>query len=113
MKHKNTKPLYIFNRENPQNSELQNGPRRRLDFIALDETHHSIKAQSTISPFVSKSPLLNSEENFLPFFIYKFFPYVFYDASVAATPQNTFFSSKNWWPGLTIGGCVNAFTLGP
>ena len=25
----------IFNRENPQNSEPQNGPRRGLDFIAL------------------------------------------------------------------------------
>ena len=35
MKHKNTQPLYIFNRENPQNSETQNGPRRGLDFIAL------------------------------------------------------------------------------
>ena len=36
LKHKNTQPSYIFNRENPQNSEPQNGPRRRLDFIALD-----------------------------------------------------------------------------
>ena len=36
LKHKNTKPLYIFNKENPQNSEPQNGPRRGLDFIALD-----------------------------------------------------------------------------
>ena len=35
MKRKNTQPLYIFNRENPQNSEPQNGPRRGLDFIAL------------------------------------------------------------------------------
>ena len=35
MKHKSTQPLYIFNRENPQNSEQQNGPRRGLDFIAL------------------------------------------------------------------------------
>ena len=35
MKHKNTQPSYIFNRENPQNSETQNGPRRGLDFIAL------------------------------------------------------------------------------
>ena len=35
MKHKNTQPIYIFNRENPQNSEPQNGPRRGLDFIAL------------------------------------------------------------------------------
>ena len=37
LKHKNTQPLYIFNRENPQNSEPQNGPRRGLDFIALGE----------------------------------------------------------------------------
>jgi hypothetical protein len=36
LKHKNTQPLYIFNRENPQNSEPPNGPRRGLDFIALD-----------------------------------------------------------------------------
>ena len=35
MKHENTQPLYTFNRENPQNSEPQNGPRRGLDFIAL------------------------------------------------------------------------------
>ena len=27
--------MYIFNRENPQNSDPQNGPRRGLDFIAL------------------------------------------------------------------------------
>ena len=27
--------LYILNRENPHNSEPQNGPRRGLDFIAL------------------------------------------------------------------------------
>jgi hypothetical protein len=32
---KNTQPLYIFNRENPQNSEPQNGPRSGLDYIAL------------------------------------------------------------------------------
>jgi hypothetical protein len=36
LKHKNTQHLYIFNRENSQNSEPQNGPRRGLDFIALD-----------------------------------------------------------------------------
>ena len=35
LKHKNTQPLYIFKRENPQNSESQNGPRKGLDFIAL------------------------------------------------------------------------------
>ena len=35
LKHKNTQPLYIFNRENPQNSEPQNGPRSELDYIAL------------------------------------------------------------------------------
>ena len=31
-----SQPIYIFNRENSQNSEPQNGPRRGLDFIALD-----------------------------------------------------------------------------
>ena len=35
MKHKNTQPLYIFNRENPKNSEPQNGLRSGLDYIAL------------------------------------------------------------------------------
>ena len=35
MKHKNIQPLYIFNRENLQNSKAQNGPRRGLDYIAL------------------------------------------------------------------------------
>ncbi len=35
LKHKNTQPLHIFNRENSQNSEPQNGPRRGLDFIAF------------------------------------------------------------------------------
>ena len=34
---KNTQPLYIFNRENPQNSEPQNGPRSGLDHIALQK----------------------------------------------------------------------------
>ena len=34
--------LYIFNRENPQNSDPQNGPRRGLDFIALAETTESV-----------------------------------------------------------------------
>ena len=32
---KNTQPLYIFNRENPQNSEPQNDPRSGFDYIAL------------------------------------------------------------------------------
>jgi len=35
LKHKNAQPSYIFNRENPHNSETQNGPRRGLDYIAL------------------------------------------------------------------------------
>ena len=36
LKHKNTQPSSIFNREMPQNSESQNGLRRGLDFIALN-----------------------------------------------------------------------------
>ena len=36
MKHHSTQPIYIFKRNNPQNSESPNGPRRGLDFIALN-----------------------------------------------------------------------------
>ena len=43
MKYKNKQPLYIFNRENPQNSEPQNGPRSGLDYIALILTTYVIK----------------------------------------------------------------------
>ena len=35
LKHKNTQSIYIFKRDNPQNSEPQNGPRREFDFIAF------------------------------------------------------------------------------
>jgi hypothetical protein len=42
LKHKKTQPSYIFNRETPQNSEPQNGPRRGLDFIALNCTSRSL-----------------------------------------------------------------------
>ena len=35
LKHKISQPIYIFNRQNSQNSESPNGPRRGLDFIAL------------------------------------------------------------------------------
>ena len=46
LKHKNTPPINIFNRENPQNSEPQNSPRRALDFIALKETApHTVRKQ--------------------------------------------------------------------
>ena len=48
LKHKNTQPIYIFNRENPQNSEPQNGPSRGLDFIALDKSAGFTFLQSKI-----------------------------------------------------------------
>ena len=35
LKHKISQPIYIFSRENSQNSESSNGPRRGLDFIDL------------------------------------------------------------------------------
>ena len=35
LKLKNTQSLYIFNRENTQNSEPQIGPKGGLDFITL------------------------------------------------------------------------------
>ena len=38
LKHHSTQRIYNFNRENPQNSESQNGPRRGIDFIALTKT---------------------------------------------------------------------------
>ena len=41
LKRKNTQPLYIYG-ENHQNSEPQNGPRRGLDFIALEETNATL-----------------------------------------------------------------------
>ena len=55
MKHKNTQPLYIFNRENPQNFEPQNDPRSGLDYIALQ---NSIQLEK------------NMELNIKGFFIY-------------------------------------------
>ena len=48
LKHKNTQPSYIFNRENPQNFEPQNGPRRGLDFIALLWPNTSAFGRSSI-----------------------------------------------------------------
>ena len=53
LKHKNTQPNYIFNRENPQNSEPQNGPRRELDFIALGRTNMNFKTYSMNLSFLS------------------------------------------------------------
>ena len=61
LKHKNTQPIYIFNRENSQNSESPNGPRRGLDFIALVKSVdalswpailHSAKIKVTWNNFV-------------------------------------------------------------
>ena len=51
LKYKNTQPICIFKRENPQNSEPQNGPRRGLDFIALS----SIAIKWTIWQFLSSN----------------------------------------------------------
>ena len=48
LKHKNTQPIYIFNRENPQNSEPQNGPRRGLDFIALGLWNRAMKQKRPV-----------------------------------------------------------------
>ena len=42
-----TQPISIFNRENPQNSESQNGPRRGLDFIALPGMHLTFSLQQS------------------------------------------------------------------
>ena len=50
MKHKNTQPLYIFNRENPQSSETQNGPRSGLDYIALHHTNAKLSIKKASHP---------------------------------------------------------------
>ena len=53
---KNTQLLYIFSRENPQNSAPQNGPRRGLDFIGLVQynikynMHHCNKKVLAFAP---------------------------------------------------------------
>ena len=57
MKHKNTQPLYIFNRENPQNSEPQNGPRSGLDYIALIAGD----GMSSVMKAFHNDPLVNQE----------------------------------------------------
>jgi len=58
LKHKNNQPIYVFNRENPQNSEPQNGPRRGLDFIALQISvmvdNHQILCSKEREPEASK-----------------------------------------------------------
>ena len=40
-------PIYIFNRENTQNFEPQNGPSRGLDFIALVECSRCVLGELT------------------------------------------------------------------
>ena len=55
MKHKNTQPLYIFNRENPQNSEPQNGPRSGLDYIALENIVFNQIIEKPFGHFTIKS----------------------------------------------------------
>ena len=54
LKHKNTQPSYIFNRENNQNSEPQNGPRRGLDFIALPKTTLTMSKMTIFNPLEGK-----------------------------------------------------------
>jgi hypothetical protein len=51
------KEIYMFNRENPQNSEPQNGPRSGLDYIALtfidDEFSWTFFGHENFSPWVN------------------------------------------------------------
>ena len=53
LKHKSTQPIYVFSRENPQNSESQNGPRRGLYLIALG---------NTMGPPSTNKPILYSRD---------------------------------------------------
>ena len=61
LKHKNTQHLYIFNRENPQDSEPQNGPRRGLDFIALNDLTLNLQDISEVSKIKTKKSRLTDE----------------------------------------------------
>ena len=59
MKHKSTQPTYIFNRENPQNSEQQKGPRRGLDFIALGSGEDELKvSENELGSGDTQTPVL-------------------------------------------------------
>ena len=62
LKHKNTQPIYIFNKENPQNSEPQNGPRRGLDFIALSKK--DADEQLPWIPAITNSSSRNSQQQY-------------------------------------------------
>ena len=51
-----TQPICIFNRENPQNSESPNGPRREFDFITLNtcnKMYTFLNASSQILSYLS------------------------------------------------------------
>ena len=75
LKHRNTQPSYIFIRENPKNSEPQNGPRRGLDFITLNETAAymmtffcwAIACQMSVNAVRGKSKSHWTEKATLPF----------------------------------------------
>ena len=58
LKHKNTQPPYIFNRENLRNSELQNGLRRGLDFIALCGMDGGIKESEKTGNIIYGRPII-------------------------------------------------------
>ena len=63
LKHKNTQPLYIFNRENPQNSKPQNGPKRGLDFIALLKWEYPLEIRPPLDSILCKI-LIQLQKNF-------------------------------------------------
>ena len=48
LKHHSTQPIYTFNRENPQNSESPNGPRRGPDFIAFRKTTYKCNVMNKL-----------------------------------------------------------------
>ena len=54
-------------RENPQNSETQNGPRSRLDFIALTKTnpHHNRDSNSTSEQYQPHCAIFLASRMFL------------------------------------------------
>ena len=99
LKHKNTQPSYILNRENPQISEPQNGPRRGLDFIALIQmnalNHKKYKTDDNDKNEVARSraePKNKRKKIFLKLFRFR---------------KSATFRARKWWENSRW----NSFTL--
>jgi hypothetical protein len=93
LKHKNTQPIYIFNRENLQNSEPQNGPRRGLDFIALVKIHVDYWKLSHLTPVSSK---LNQMNGIIHFILLPF-NWIFYVRYISCQNKKKYRRELGFW----------------